>query len=314
MCFSGSISTTASPGSRLRAPGRLLAASASAAAFALALGVGGLAPSLAHADETAPAATNLDRPLTMRDSSATSSIGIAAEGGITRFEFFDSPSTFYSGVLKLDGELAIGSHFKVFGYFPMTGVKGSGAKEGIAGHGNLTLGAQVHGGSKDVQAAFGLSASKYGDDDAVGLVIYDYDTTLYGSPGTIVRGFGSARVGQPDGFFQFEFDYSTFEGGGHTSSNGEISGEGPDLATFKVGGGFSTGGGPVALAEVGAITFPDSQGSQAIYVAELGLRGRFTDDSRASWGVKASFEYAEGLASGAASFELRTDLPVLAGK
>lgn len=313
-----STSKSTSRRSLLPAPHRFLAATS------LALGLGALCPSLARADEaaapavsvdgsvTAPVAANEARPLTMRDLSATSSIGVGAQGGMTQFDFFDETSTFYTGILALDGELALGDHFKVFGSFPLTALEGKGSDEGIAGHGNVTLGVQAQGGSDDARAAIGIAGSRGADEDSTLAAFFDYDLSAYGRPGTVVRGFGTAQVGKPDRFAQIELDYTTIVRD-EPSSGGESS-SGPEIGTARFGGGVRTSGGPTVLGEVGIVVNLENSHSDPLYVAELGLRGRIADDSRATWGARASFLHADGLTSFGLGLELRTDLPALGGQ
>jgi hypothetical protein len=315
MLISTSSSNSTSRRSLLPVPDRFLAA------LSLALGLGVLAPSLAHADEAAAPAASVDgsvaapvaasegRPLTMRDLSATSSIGIGAQGGMTKFDFFDETSTFYSGILKLDGALAIGDHLKLFASFPLTALEGEREDDGIAGHGNLTLGAQIQGGTDDMRAGGGISGSRGADEDSQLAILFDYDMPSYAQPGTVIQAFGTTQLGKPDRYFQLELDYTTVE-----QDSDDNGGEAPEIGTLKIGGGLRTSGGPMVLAELGMMDDLNSDSSDYLYLADLGVRGRVSDDSRATWGAKASLIHADGLTSFGVGFELRTDLPALGGK
>jgi hypothetical protein len=271
------------------------------ASTTLALGLAALGPALAHAGEA--------RPLGMRDLGTSSTLGVAMEGGVSSSEIFDSSSSAFMGALHVDGELAITEHAKIFASFPLVMMSAEDSAQSVTGHGNVTVGAQVQGGNKDLHGAVGLSASGYGDRDAAGFVLYDYDMSAYGTPGKVIAGFAAARLGQPDGYYQFEVDYQRYRQDASNHGGGD-SESGFEVGTVRVGGGVRAGAGTMVVGELGVRSVLESSGT--LYLGELGVRGRLGDDSSATWAAKVTFQHGEILTAGGIGFELRADLPGLA--
>jgi hypothetical protein len=287
---------------------------------ALALGLGLLAPSLAHADDgdgdenvTVPVAASEDRPLHMRDLGTSSSLGFEADGGMVQLSTSDGMVNAYEGVLALDGELAVGEHLKLFTFFPVSGVRGKDADHGRAGHGNLTLGGQLQGSVHNIQLGVGGSFSDWGQaDGAFGGYLRD-DFSSFASTGPVFHTFASVKRADPHGYLQAELGYTDVTSG----SSVDMAGNPPDtkIGSVTLGGGTRVNGWPMLLVEVTAMHhFERDNPHTNAMVGDIGLRGRFSDDSRSTWSTKLSFMRADGVATYGLGFELRTDLPGLAGK
>ncbi len=296
--------------------------SSSAIPAAIALALASLVPSLAHADDEgtaanvdesvdAPVKANESRPLTMRDLGATSSIGVQAGGSMTQQDLLSGKETLYTGALTLDGELALGDHVKLYASFPLTAAKDSESDSGIAGRGNVTLGAQLQGGSGQARAAIGGSVSRGADSDgSIGIVMH-MDIPTYYSVGTALHGFASLRGGDDDRFVQAEIGL-THLSPDHQTSN-DLSRDPPEVGSATVGAGMRLTGGPMLLGEVG-IMHQFNRDVSNVVVADIGLRGRFMPDSKATWATKASLMHVDDLTSIGIGLELRTDLPGISGK
>jgi hypothetical protein len=323
MLLSSSNSTSTSRRSLLPVPNRFLAA------LSLALGLGVLAPSMARADEAAapaapaapetaveassaaPVTANVTRPLTMHDLGTGSSFGAELAGGMTQIDFFGT-SNVYTGVFKIDAELALQDHVKLFASFPVTALRGEDSADGVVGHGNLTLGAQLQGGSGDFDAGVGASFSAWGQEDSFFATFLHYDIAAYDGEGKVIQGHATAKVGKPEGFFQAELDYTTIV---EDRPSSESERERPEIGTLRLGGGIGTPGGSTVLGELAimrSLNGSDSDNDN-LYIADLGLRQQM-GASGSTWATKASLLHAEGLTSFMVGFELRTDLPVLGGE
>jgi hypothetical protein len=303
---------------------RFLSAPRTTLAALLTLGIGVLAPQLAHADDSvvagvdetaaAPAPSDIARPLSMRGLGTGSSVGVSVDSSDTSLDAFGDTIHLYSGVVKLDGEVSVGGHFKLFGSIPFTGVTtDTDHAEKIAGHGNLTLGAQLQGGQGNLHAALGGSFSKWGEDDSVFAIYQGGDVAAFANDHTIVQGFATVRGGTDDRFVQAQLTYTSLLTDGSSGNDSEDTSFGQAM----IGGGMRLGGGTELLAEAGVVRelrdLPEDRDIDPnLYVADVGVRGRITG-TQATWGTKVTFLSADGVTSVGGGFELRTDLPGLSG-
>jgi hypothetical protein len=289
-----------------------------AVASLLALGAGGLLPSLAHADDGSfgpppappPRPVNEQRPLSMRDLGAVSSIGVAGEAGLSQVDSLGGGSTTVDmGLLTLDGELALGRHVKVFASFPMTAGKGDSTEQDFTGHGNLTLGVQAQTGSDAFRAGVGATYSRWGEDSSAFASVLRFDAPAYVNLGKVLQGFAGVAAARPDAFVQGQLRFTTVV----LDDDFEKELDDPRVGELTIGGGKRLSGGPTVLGELGLMRNL-SGATQYEYLAGLGLRGRMADDSGGTWGLKASFMHAEHVTSFGLGFELRADLPVVSGQ
>jgi hypothetical protein len=287
----------------------------------VALGLSVLAPTLAHADEPAPVAqveesagalpaANLARPLHMRDLGSTSSVGLEIDGSTSDLTFAPGyEERLRTGVLTLGGELAVGENFKLFASFPLSATRSDAVFGNVSGHGNLTLGAQVQGSTGPLHLGGGASLSKWGEDDSRLAIVGHLDPMAFMNDGTVLSAFTSAKLGDDDRFAQAELRYTDYI---IDEKVGQLPDQQYGMAT--AGGGLRVGQGLMLLGEVGIVRiFPltdvEDSGS-TVYVADVGVRGRFTPTSPASWAATASVLHdPDEVTTFGVGLELRADLP-----
>jgi hypothetical protein len=250
----------------------------------------------------------------MRGLGTGSSVGVSVEGSDTSLDAFDDTVHLYTGIVKLDGEVSVGGHFKLFGSVPFTGITSDAEHaEKIAGHGNLTLGAQLQGANDHVRAAYGGSFSKWGEHDSVFANHNSGDVAAFANDRTVVQAFGTVRGGTDDRFFQAQLTYTTLLTDGSSGNTTEDTSFGQAM----LGGGIRLGAGTELLAEAGVVREledrpEDNDSDPNLYLADVGVRGRISG-TQATWGTKVTFLHADGVTSVGGGFELRTDLPGLSG-
>jgi hypothetical protein len=304
---------------------RYLRAPRTTAAAVLALGLG-LAASSAHADEgTAPVASvaetpvaeptaNTARPLNMHDLSATSSLGLRAEGGFLTLEFFGEPVHAYIGSLDFDAELALTPNLKLLASFPVTAMQSDGAGaegDAFAGHGNLTLGAQLQGSEGNISGALGGSFSDFADDDGGAGMFNHYSLPMFFNGGKVAHGYASARSASDQGFIQGEVSYT------RVFFDRESDDDSAGFGQLTLGAGKNLDADRVVLGEVAIVRQLDEDHGENdgnLYMVDLGMRGSMGPGSKGSWGAKLSLLHADGITTLGVGFDWRTDLPGLSGE
>jgi hypothetical protein len=266
------------------------------------------APGVAFADETAvapadaPAATAV-RPLTMRDITPVTSIGVRSTATMVSS---DADRNFFVGELALDAEVALGAHAKLFGNVPLAMARvidgdNEGAPEGM---GNVTLGALYTNKSGNLTGALGGAASFGGTDEGFVGLNARFDIPSYWTIGNVYQGFLSMRSDSDAGFFEGQATYIYAD----TSDFDEFGG-GDASITFgqlQFGGGANISPTVAFIGEASLMTaFEDD--ADFFFSADVGLRGKLGDRGQ-SWMAKAGLLHVDDVTNLGVSLELRSDI------
>ena len=259
------------------------------------------APGVAFADEpaAAPAATAA-RPLTMRDVTPTTSIGVRTNASVITGEEFDN---LFIGELVLDGEVALGPNAKLFGNVPLVmgrAVDGDneGAPEGV---GNVTLGALYTNRSGNLTGAVGGAISFAGSDEGLIGLNARFDLASYWTIGNVYQGFVSLRSDNERGFVELQATYSYADFADFNEGSGHI-----DVGQLQLGAGAPISPDLAFIGEIGVMRELED-GAEVIFTADVGLRGKLGAQGQ-SWMAKAGLLHIDEVNAFGASLELRSDV------
>ena len=240
------------------------------------------------------AASTLSRPLSMRDLTPTTTLGVRVSASGVGDE---GPDEVFVGELVLDADVAIGPSVKLFGALPLVMARDTeGDAEGLESNANVTIGALAHGRSQALSAALGASVSfGAGDESLVGLYAH-YDIASYWRDKPLSV-FGVGRIDAPNGYLEGQLTW--------IAPLDEAEGSDLDFATVHIGGGARLGDGNLWLVgEAGAVQ-PFSGGDEdAALIGQIGLRGAL-GGTGGSWLAGVSFAHVEEIETIGATFELR---------